>query len=190
MSSQTFKLAAAAAMILVLAGCQLGQVEQGRVIAYDPSQGIVTLILDSNPSGPPRYDRLPPVQVKVPGNPSEMGPEPVPGKLLQFDVSPCQLTLYNEARGSIQAVPCQMVEVVEGVAVTDPRVTLLPRLDREGRRVTFYVPSRQAIVTVSVPDECFSLPADTWRFGDEVRYYFRDPEQALRMMNVTRTRLS
>jgi hypothetical protein len=34
------------------------------------------------------------------------------------------------------------------------------------------------------------MPADTWKTGDEIRYYFRDPAQALRMMNVTRTDLN
>jgi hypothetical protein len=34
------------------------------------------------------------------------------------------------------------------------------------------------------------MPADTWRAGDVVRYYYKDPAQALRLMNVTRTDLS
>jgi hypothetical protein len=39
----------------------------------------------------------------------------------------------------------------------------------------------------AVPDEIFGLPADCWRTGDEVRYYYKDPGQALRMMNITKT---
>ena len=38
-----------------------------------------------------------------------------------------------------------------------------------------------------VADEYFALPDDTWKAGDDVRYYFKQPGQALRMMNVTAT---
>jgi hypothetical protein len=34
------------------------------------------------------------------------------------------------------------------------------------------------------------MPDDTWKIGDEVRYYYKDPAQALRLMNVTRTDLN
>ena len=34
------------------------------------------------------------------------------------------------------------------------------------------------------------MPAETWRCGDVVRYYYKEPGKALRMMNVTKTDLS
>ena len=34
------------------------------------------------------------------------------------------------------------------------------------------------------------MPADTWQGGDVVRDYYKNPAQALRLMNVTKTDLS
>jgi hypothetical protein len=34
------------------------------------------------------------------------------------------------------------------------------------------------------------MPAGTWQAGDVVRYYYKEPGRALRLMNVTRTDLS
>jgi hypothetical protein len=35
-----------------------------------------------------------------------------------------------------------------------------------------------------------AMPAGTWRAGDVVRYYYKDPARALRLMNVTATDLA
>ncbi len=175
---------------LTQVGCELGQVEQGRAIQYDRSRGVVTLILDSNPGGPPRYDRLPPVEVRVPVVASEMGPEPVAGKLLRVETSPCQLSYFDESQRTIHHAPCSVVEQIDHVPANDPRVAHLPEVDRERKTVKIYWPQAQRILVLSVPDQYLDLPLDTWQFGDEIRYYFKQPGQALRMMNVTRTRLS
>lgn len=176
--------------LLACVACQLGRVEQGRVIAYDRSRGIVTLVLDSNPGGHPRYDRLPPVSVRIPQSRSEMGPEPVPGKLLEVQTSPCQLKFFDQSSQRIETVHCQLISRMEDVPATDPRVARLPEADPRQNTLTIYVPASAEILVVSVPQSYLALPAETWRFGDEVRYYFKQPDQALRMMNVTRTRLS
>ena len=81
----------AAAWLVLLgslaAGCgQFGQVNEGRVVAYDRERGQVTVILDSNPKGPgaPRYDQLPPVVVRVPVDRKEMGLEPQVGDIVRY----------------------------------------------------------------------------------------------------------
>ena len=75
-------------------------------------------------------------------------------------------------------------------------IEILPELPdkvvgvRASGTVTLYAPRSRELVTIKVAEEHLSLPADTWRAGDEIRYYFKDPGQALRMMNVSKTRVS
>lgn len=66
---------------LVLGCGSFGKVNQGRVIDYDREKRLVTFIQDSNylEPGKPKYDSLPPLTLRVPGDPSAMGPAPRPG---------------------------------------------------------------------------------------------------------------
>ena len=76
---------AAIAMLLLTAACAIsGKVEQGRTIAYDQKTGMVTLIADamdsrSGPGVPAAHHG------QDPADPDEMGPAPVPGKLIVLD---------------------------------------------------------------------------------------------------------
>jgi len=45
------------------------------------------------------------------------------------------------------------------------------------------------LLTFKPPVEYLSLPEDTWRAGDVVRYYYKDPGKTLRVMNVSKTDL-
>jgi hypothetical protein len=45
------------------------------------------------------------------------------------------------------------------------------------------------LITFPVSDELLAMPVETWRSGDVVRYYYKDPAHALRLMNVTQTDL-
>jgi hypothetical protein len=63
----------------------------------------------------------------------------------------------------------------------------LPKVDRAANTITLYAPRQGRLLTVSVAPEYLALPDNTWAWGDEVRYYYKDPGQALRLMNVTRT---
>jgi hypothetical protein len=79
---------AALCSVLFMAGCGgFGKVNQGRTIQYDPDTGLVTLIQDSNYQEPgnPRYDVLPPVTVRIPDDPKQMGPAPEAGQLMHSD---------------------------------------------------------------------------------------------------------
>lgn len=181
---------ALAALAVVAASCgEFGRVEQGITIDYDAAAGIVTLILESAPAES-RYDVLPPVRVRIPDDPRQMGPAPVAGKLLRLDGR--QLAIFNSAEQRIETLPYQLVEKTGNVYPDDPRLARenLPAVDRARGTVRLYSPKTREILTISVPPQYLALPADTWRFGDEVRYYFKTPGQALRMMNVSRTKLS
>src|ERR1035437_4929617 len=94
------------ATLVFAAGCaNTGKVEQGRAIAFDKQKGVVTLILDSAPkSDQPKYDVLPPVTVKLPVDPDEIGPLPDAGKLLSFDTKQRTVVFFDRASGTVKTV--------------------------------------------------------------------------------------
>lgn len=183
-----------APLSLSLIGCGgFGQVNQGRVVQYDRVKGLVTFIQDSNYREPakPRFDVLPPVTVRIPADPHEMGPAPEAGKLLAVDLERRQLVTYDPSAQRFRIIPYTPIEEQRNVYRDDPRLRgRLPRIDREKKTITLYDPPQRLLLTFSVSDENFSLPEDTWKAGDDIRYYYKQPGQALRMMNITRTDIS
>jgi hypothetical protein len=177
----------AASISLFTAACgKFGQVGQGAVVAYDPNTGVMTVIEDSDGgrTGKPRYDKLPAVTIAIPEDRGEMGPEPVPGGLLALDTANNRAMVYDG--GSIRTISYTPSEQRSGVAPNHPDAAKCPLVDRENRTVRVYARREGKLVTFTVADEYLSLPADAWREGEEVRYYYKTPGQALRLMNVTR----
>lgn len=186
----TFPVALALAF---LPGCHLGQVSQGRAVAFDKQKGEVTLILDSAPrADQPKYDVLPPLVVKLPLNPDETGALPEAGRLLMLDTNKRQVVFFDQDSGRIKTVSYTIVQQHDNVAKDDPRVTKakLPFVDRQNKVVTIYSRRKKILLTFAVPEEYLALPDDTWKSGDEIRYYYKQPGQALRLMNVSRTDLN
>lgn len=185
---------AAVAVLGFAAGCaNSGKVDQGRAIAYDKQKGVVTLILDSAPkSDQPKYDVLPPVAVTLPLSPNETGPAPEAGKLLSFDAKTRTVVFFDQVSGSVRTVSYVPVVEQNDVSRNDPRVAKakLPMVDRQKKTVTIYSRRKRILLTFAVPDQYLALPDDTWKSGDEIRYYYKQPGQALRLMNVSKTDLS
>jgi hypothetical protein len=179
-------VAAAAASLLATACGRFGQVGQGKVIAYDRGAGVLTVIEDTNRDQPtnPRYDKLPPVTVRVPDKRSEMGPDPIPGRLLALDTVNNRAMVFDG--GSIKAIPYTPIEQRSGVAPSDREAARCPIIDREHKTIRVYAQRQGRLVTFTVADQYLALPEDAWREGEEVRYYYKQPGQALRLMNVTR----
>jgi hypothetical protein len=180
------------ACLLSLAGCSgFGQVNQGRVIAYDAAKGVVTLISEAYGQESPamKHGVLPPVTIQVPDDPAQMGPAPKAGHLMSVDVQNRKVVIFDPVSQSFKTIAFTLVGQRDGVFADDPAVkgSTFPKIDRDRRTITVYSPEQRQLVTFSVPDEDFSLSADTWSVGDEVRYYYKDPRKALRLMNVTRT---
>jgi hypothetical protein len=183
---------AAAVACAVALGCGgSGSVNQGQVVEFDGAKGLVVLIQDSNylDQSNPRFDVLPPVRVTVPVDKREMGPAPEPGKLLALDCEKKQLIVFDAASQGFRTINFTLISRQDDVSRDDRRVAgvRFPVVDRGKQAITIYHPKQRRLVTFSVSDEIFSLPADSWRTGDEVRYYYKDPGQALRMMNITKT---
>ncbi len=178
------------ACLALLAGCgKFGKVNQGRVVEYDAARGLVTLISESSPQDRSslRYGVLPPVTIQVPDDPAQMGPAPKAGKLMFLDSPNRKLVIFDARAQSFETIPYNLVEQRDGVFADDPSLkgATFPKVDRVRKTITLYSPQRRQLVTFTIPDEYFGLPTDTWKAGDEVRYYYKDPHKALRLMNVT-----
>jgi hypothetical protein len=176
---------AAAAAVFSASGCAVhGKVEQGRAIAYDKNAGTVTIVPESlTATADP--GTLPPLTVKIPADPDEMGPAPVPGRLMRLDTKARRAVILDSTSGSFRTLDYAPVAELR-------RVTKAPKslVDRAKKTITLYSKDQQVAITFAASDELLALPDDTWRSGDVIRYYYQDPHQALRMMNVTRTDLS
>jgi hypothetical protein len=170
-------------------GCgNLGNVEQGRVIGYNKTSGQVTLIRDSTggQAAKAAYDALPPVSVQSPQDPEEMGPAPRAGKLMGVDLKKRELVVFDTAANQFQTIHYTPLGERHDVA----KGTGLPLVDKGKQAITIYCPAEHVALTIAASEELLAMPADTWQTGDEVRYYCKDPAQALRMMNLTRTDLN
>ena len=167
------------AAALTLTGCgPLGKVEQGRVIAYDPQTRQVTLIREPG--------LLPPVTVEAPADPNEMGPAPVAGGRLLLDAKNRRIVVYDRATESVRTIQYTPLEERHNVA----RSPGPPVVDRARKTITFYAAKDRAVITFAASADLLAMPASTWQAGDVVRYYYKVPARALRLMNVTRTDLS
>ena len=193
MTPRTLLVPAAALAALVSCG-GFGHVNQGQVVEYQRASGLITLLQDSNYRDPdhPRFDVLPPITVRTPQDPNNMGPEPEAGKLLLLDTNNRRALIFDAGSQSLRTVSYTPVSEENDVFPTDVRVSHknFPVVDRAQKTITVYSPRDRKLVVFSVPDEYFALPDDTWKVGDEIRYYYKDPSRALRLMNVTRTDLS
>jgi len=191
-SRKKVSLFATILLAATLAGCGgTGSVNQGQVVEFDGAKGLVVLIQDSNYPNPasPKFDVLPPLRVGVPVDKREMGPAPDAGKLLALDCEKKQLVVFDAASQGFRTINFTLIGRRDNVYGDDSRVAgvRFPVVDRDKRTITVYRSKERRLATFSVPDEIFGLPADCWRTGDEVRYYYKDPGQALRMMNITKT---
>lgn len=177
----------AVVVLLLASGCDVsGKVEQGRVIAYDKKAALVTLIPEALPAAKSSPGVLPPVTVKVPEDPEEMGPAPAPGKLMRVDLKEHRIVVYHPSSQDFLTI--QYTPVAERRNVAKAPAT--PAVDPVKRTITVYSAKDKALVTFQATDELLAMPADSWVSGDVVRYYYKEPGQALRFMNVTRTDLS
>jgi hypothetical protein len=185
-------LAAGAGIAVIAAalapiGCgPLGKVEQGRVIAYDPQTRQVTLIREAAVATQSSPGVLPPVTIDAPADPSEMGPAPLAGGRLLLDIKNRRIVVYDSAAASFRTI--QYTLVAERYNVTASPGP--PAVDRARKTITLYAAKDRAVITFAASDDLLAMPASTWQAGDVVRYYYKDPTHALRLMNVTRTDLS
>lgn len=175
----------------LLCGCgELGQVDQGRVIAYDKAKKTVTIIQDKKAEpGKPDYNTLPPHVYTMPTDPAEIGAEPKAGKRMNLDDVNKTITIFDEASQNFKKIPITILDEKTNISRDNPLVKdqKFPQIDKEKKKITVYSGRQKILMTFTVPDEYFDLPEDTWEAGDEVRIYYHKPGVAQRFMNITRT---
>ncbi len=176
---KTMLLLVALVAVLAASGCAVnGQVEQGRVIAYDKQAKIVTLLTEENSTTP--------LTVKTPVDSEEMGQLPAAGKLMSVDTKAQQLVFFDATSGAPRTIPYSLIKERHNVA----KAPTTAAVDRNAKTISVYLAKEKTVISFAATDDLLALPADTWRFGDVVRYYYQDPHQAVRMMNVTKTDLN
>jgi len=175
---------------ILLLGCgDTGKVDQGRVVAFDKAKWTVTIIRDKGEPGKPDYSVLPPVTYSLPKNPSEMGPEPKAGMRMSLDTAKKVITIFDPSTQGFKKIDYTLIDQKENVEKTDPLVAdkKFPVIDQAKKAITVYSGRQKILTTFTPPEEYFALPANTWDAGDEVRIYYKEPGQARRFMNVTKT---
>lgn len=112
-----------ALLLVLVCGCELGQVDQGRVIHFDAEKGIVTLIQDARAEpGNPDYNTLPPHTYTIPTDPAEMGPRPVAGKRIKLDIENKEIVIFDEATQGFKTIPISIIDVRRNIGRDHPLV--------------------------------------------------------------------
>ena len=175
----------------LLIGCgELGQVDQGRVVAYDKDKKLVTIIQDKKAEpGRPDYNTLPPHVYSMPTDEAEIGAVPKPGKRMNLDTKSNTITIFDAAANDFKKIPITVLDEQKDISRDNPKVKdqKFPMVDKDKKKITVYSGRQKILLTFSVPEEFFALPDDTWEAGDEVRIYFHKPGVAQRFMNISKT---
>jgi hypothetical protein len=172
-------------------GCgELGQVDQGRVVAYDKDKKLVTIIQDKKAEpGKPDYNTLPPHVYAMPTDPAEIGGEPKAGKRMNLDDKNKTITIFDAAAQDFKKIPITILDEKMNISRDNPLVQdqKFPLVDKDKKKITVYSGRQKILITFSVPEEYFALPDDSWEAGDEVRIYYHKPGVAQRFMNISKT---
>jgi len=108
------------------------------------------------------------------------------GGLLILDAKNRRIVIYDRGTQAFRTFPYTPLAERRNVAKSPGP----PVVDRGKKTITLFAAKDRTLITFGASDELLAMPADTWQAGDVVRYYYKDPGQALRLMNVTRTDLS
>ncbi|MHC1702001.1 MAG: DUF4881 domain-containing protein [Humidesulfovibrio sp.] len=183
--------------LVLLLGCsEYGKVDQGRVISYDPATKTMVFIRDwKNDTMNPDYTHLPPITYVLPTDPNEMGPEPKAGGRMKIDNKKNQITIFDPGTQNFKTIDFTMVDFKENIDKQHPLVydkdagkaKKFPVVDKEKKTVTIYSGRQKTLSVISLPEEYFALPDNTWDAGDEARVYYKEEGKALRFMNITKT---
>ena len=186
---------------LSLAACgDYGDVEQGRVIGFNPDSKIVTILKDSSlVSNKPVYDVLPPHEFKLPDDPAEIGALPTPGYRVKFDADKKIITMFNPDTKQLDQIPFELLKRVDNAdrrlqtpeLFADGKFKDFPVVDEANKTMQMYSLRQRLYAEIKLSPEDFARFKPTeWNAGDEVRIYFKpkqDPTKALRFMNITKT---
>jgi hypothetical protein len=185
--------------LVLLLGCtDYGKVDQGRVIKYDPATRTMVFIRDkANDAAKPDYTYLPPITYVLPTDPAENGPDPKAGGRMKIDNVKNQITIFDPATQNFKTIEFTMVDFKENIDKEHPLVfdkdagkaKKFPVVDKDKKTVTIYSARQKTLSVISMPEEYFAMPDNTWDAGDEARVYYKEEGKALRYMNVSKTNI-
>ena len=192
MKMRTIIPALIVALCFGLMGCDFGEVEQGRCVAYDAANKKVTVVLDvAHDMKHPKYTGGV-VEYLMPEDPKEIGPEPVPGGRVMFDLDKGLVYLYTADTTAIDEVKVEFVDK-QKMKANDKQLKgkKFPIIDKANNTVQEYSKRLEMLVTFKVPADYIDSPDATWEAGDEVRLYYKEnaKHQALRFMNISKTNI-
>ena len=146
----------------LLIGCgELGQVDQGRVVAYDKDKKQVTIIQDKKAEpGKPDYNTLPPHVYTMPTDPAEIGAEPKAGKRMNLDTKTNTITIFDAAAKDFKKIPITVLDEKKDVSRDNPLVKdqKFPLVDKDKKKITVYSGRQKILLTFTVPEENFTPP--------------------------------
>ena len=174
------------ALVFAMTACDFkGGVVQGRCVAFDPDTRMLTMD-QMNPHFSGVVDTF-----RLPDDPRDVGPLPEAGGRLMLEIDKNKILYFDQATKKPTEMDVEFVDVEKNVGEKHPKLKgkEFPIIDREKQTVTVYSRRLGALVTFKVPESALSLPAYTWKSGDEVRIAFRkdNMKQAIRFMNVSKT---
>lgn len=180
------------ALVFAMTACDFkGGVVQGRCVAFDPDTRMLTMVVDTtldqmNPHYSGEVDTF-----RLPDDPRDVGPLPEAGGRLMLELDKNKILYFDQATKKPTEMDVEFVDVEKNIGENHPKLKgkEFPIIDREKQTVTVYSRRLGALVTFKVPESALSLPAYTWKAGDEVRIAFRkdNMKQAIRFMNVSKT---
>ena len=193
------------AMAFMLAACgSYGEVEQGRVVAFNKDMMEVTFIKDTTTDDQhPHHDALPALVMKMPLDPNEIGPWPEVGLRLTLDLKNNLIIMYNPETESIDKLSFEVVSRHDNVDArkrhplvydaTAQQLRKFPMVNSEERTVTVYSARQKVLTTIRLSADDFNRYEEAdWAAGDEIRVYFHlnEKDQMRRYMNLTKTDFS
>lgn len=186
-----FQILLLCAMCFVLSACDFGEVDQGRCVAYNPDNKTFTMVLDVNHDAQnPSYTGGV-MNFQMPSDPKEIGPEPVAGGRVLFDIEKKIVKIFVD--GQVKDVNVEFTDIQKDIFPNNPKVAgkKFPVIDKDKAQITEYSRRLHSLVTFTVPADMLSLPDSTWEAGDECRVYYKPnaKHMVLRFMNVTRTNI-
>jgi hypothetical protein len=179
-------------LILPMLGCkEKEKVDQGRVIQFDKSKGVLTVILNkSSDHLKPDYSVLPPANYKLPSDLQAVGFIPKAGLRIKLDAEKNEIIIFDEAAQGFKILKYTLVDKKENVAKDNPLILengqpkKNPIVDREKNLITIYSERQNLLTTISLPPEYLSLPESTWEAGDEVLVHYQGDGQDRRVTKI------
>jgi hypothetical protein len=100
-----------------------------------------------------------------------------------------EIVIFDDATPNFKRIKYNPIDEKEGVGLRSPLAAgkKFPVVDRAKKAVTVYDKRKGLLTTFTRPEEYFTMPDNTFGFGEEVRIYYLEPGKAKRLMNISET---